>query len=243
MTITAITNSNKPIIYNFWSNKWLDFCINLNGYYKVTTKYWWSRRFVDNRVWLSRYWIDSPNIKKAFKKGCKILNEKYLIVCLRFKRISLRKKTNSKSSTSWSTTSRPPSASSEPRRPSPRPRRRRRTRTIRMKTINRFFKSTIPMPTIDFWMRNWCHRSILTHLLTLKVCLMFFGYLSFSWMNQDWVQESILAWLWHHFHLVLRDLNPRSFDRESSLLPTIPDFSPWQKKFVGVFFWRLTGRP
>ena len=35
-----------------------------------------------------------------------------------------------------------------------------------------------------------------------------FGYLYFSilcdWMNQDWVfQESILAWLWHHFHVVL----------------------------------------
>jgi len=25
----------------------------------------------------------------------------------------------------------------------------------------------------------------------------------FYWMNQDWVQELILAWFWHHFHLVL----------------------------------------
>jgi len=39
-----------------------------------------------------------------------------------------------------------------------------------------------------------------------------FGYLYFVsyilfpfnyWMNQDWVQESILAWIWHHFHLTL----------------------------------------
>ncbi len=29
-----------------------------------------------------------------------------------------------------------------------------------------------------------------------------FGYLYFSTINQNWVQESILAWLWPHFHLV-----------------------------------------
>jgi len=31
-------------------------------------------------------------------------------------------------------------------------------------------------------------------------CL-YFSY--FSVMNQNWVQESILAWLWHHYHLAL----------------------------------------
>ncbi len=37
-------------------------------------------------------------------------------------------------------------------------------------------------------------------------------------MNQDWVQELILAWLWHHFHLALGS-NPRPFDHEPSALP------------------------
>ncbi len=37
-------------------------------------------------------------------------------------------------------------------------------------------------------------------------------------MNQDWVQESILAWLWNHFHLALGS-NPRPFDHEPSALP------------------------
>ncbi len=35
----------------------------------------------------------------------------------------------------------------------------------------------------------------------------FFNY----WMNQDWVQESILAWLWHPFHLALDGIEPRTF--------------------------------
>ncbi len=45
-----------------------------------------------------------------------------------------------------------------------------------------------------------------------------FGYLYFSYfqMNQNWVQKSITAWLWHHFHQVYwmrQDLNrkPRSW--------------------------------
>jgi len=37
-------------------------------------------------------------------------------------------------------------------------------------------------------------------------------------VNQDWVQESVLAWLWHHFHLALGS-NPQPFDREPSALP------------------------
>jgi len=31
-------------------------------------------------------------------------------------------------------------------------------------------------------------------------------------MNQDWVQELILAWIWHHFHLVLDErFEPTAF--------------------------------
>ncbi len=64
-----------------------------------------------------------------------------------------------------------------------------------------------------------------------QLCLFFFfkiffwcapsGYLyflSFSIMNQNWVFESILAWLWHHFHLALES-NPWPSDREPSALP------------------------
>jgi len=47
-----------------------------------------------------------------------------------------------------------------------------------------------------------------------------FGYLHFSYfsiVNQNWVQESILAWLWPHFNIVFwmrRDLNTKPFDRK-----------------------------
>ena len=37
-----------------------------------------------------------------------------------------------------------------------------------------------------------------------------------GWMNQDWVQESILAWLWHRLHLVLDEIwthDPRFLSR------------------------------
>ncbi len=37
-------------------------------------------------------------------------------------------------------------------------------------------------------------------------------------MNQNWVMELILAWLWHHFHLAFES-NPRPSDRELSALP------------------------
>ena len=45
--------------------------------------------------------------------------------------------------------------------------------------------------------------------------------------GQDWVHELILAWLWHHFHIVLDkpEFKP-TFDRELSLLPTRLDFHP-----------------
>jgi len=55
------------------------------------------------------------------------------------------------------------------------------------------------------------------------------GYLYFyyfSIMNQNWVQELILAWLWPHFHLVFwmkQDLTPQPFDCEPSSLTTRPD--------------------
>jgi len=49
-----------------------------------------------------------------------------------------------------------------------------------------------------------------------------FGYLyfsHFSTMKQNWVQESIQAWLWHHFHLVLDgDRTPQPSDLEPSAL-------------------------
>ncbi len=41
----------------------------------------------------------------------------------------------------------------------------------------------------------------------------------FNTINQNWVHESILAWLWPHFHVVLWmrwDSNPQPFDSESS---------------------------
>jgi len=50
----------------------------------------------------------------------------------------------------------------------------------------------------------------------LPVFSFFFNYC----MNQNWVQESILAWLWNHFHLALGS-NPWPFDREPSALPLI----------------------
>jgi len=45
-------------------------------------------------------------------------------------------------------------------------------------------------------------------------------------LNQDWVQESILAWLWHHFHIALIgwDSNPQPSNFVSSLLTTRSDF-------------------
>ncbi len=42
----------------------------------------------------------------------------------------------------------------------------------------------------------------------LATCIFFlFTY----WMNQDWVQESIPARLWHHFHLALDGIEPMTF--------------------------------
>ncbi len=51
------------------------------------------------------------------------------------------------------------------------------------------------------------------------------GYLYFPYfqMKQNWVQESILAQLWPHFHLLSRlrwESNPQPFDGELSLLTT-----------------------
>ncbi len=42
------------------------------------------------------------------------------------------------------------------------------------------------------------------YLLFLSVCPIWLPifFLIFPWMNQNWVQESILAWLLTHFHLV-----------------------------------------
>ncbi len=46
-----------------------------------------------------------------------------------------------------------------------------------------------------------------------------FGYLYFlSFLYQNWVLGSILAWLWHHFHLA-SESNPRPSNREPSALP------------------------
>ncbi len=61
-----------------------------------------------------------------------------------------------------------------------------------------------------------CHTIYLIKLLYLFFNILFwhapFGYLYFLYfqMNQNWVQKSILPWLWHHFHLVYwgRDSNP-----------------------------------
>ncbi len=76
--------------------------------------------------------------------------------------------------------------------------------------------------------------------LSLKKCFFCcvpFGCLNFFWifstMNQNRVQESILAWLQPHFHLacwVRWDLNPQSFDCESSLRTTRPADAPCLKK-------------
>jgi len=62
-----------------------------------------------------------------------------------------------------------------------------------------------------------------------------FGCLYFSTMNQNWVQEWILAWFWTHFNLVYwmrQDSNPQPFDRESSLLTTKPDWRPSRLNFT-----------
>ncbi len=55
-------------------------------------------------------------------------------------------------------------------------------------------------------------------------------------MNQDWVQESILAWLWHHFHLALGS-NPRPFDREPSALPLDHSFCYYILHVNNHYFW------
>ena len=53
-----------------------------------------------------------------------------------------------------------------------------------------------------------------------------FGYLYFLyflWTRTGCLQESILAWLLHHFHVVCRrDSNPRPLGREPSSLTTTP---------------------
>ncbi len=54
-------------------------------------------------------------------------------------------------------------------------------------------------------------------------------------MNQNWVQELILAWLLTHFHLVFwirRDSNPQPSDREPSSLTTGPDLHPLFSVYV-----------
>ncbi len=64
-------------------------------------------------------------------------------------------------------------------------------------------------------------------------------FLSFQ-MNQNWVQKSFLAWLWHHFHLVywIRwDSNPQPKDRESNLLTTRPNWRP--KKITNFYLFSL----
>ncbi len=64
-----------------------------------------------------------------------------------------------------------------------------------------------------------------------------FGYLYFLYfqMNQNWIQISILAWLWHHFHHLVywmrQDSNPQPIDRESNLLTIRPDWRPYK------FYW------
>jgi len=45
------------------------------------------------------------------------------------------------------------------------------------------------------------------------------------WMSQDRVWQSILAWLWHHFHLGLDEIWTHDL---SSSLTTRPDFRPWR---------------
>jgi len=44
-------------------------------------------------------------------------------------------------------------------------------------------------------------------------------YFLFYIMNQNWVQELILAWLWHHFHLALDGDQTQDSDHEPSALP------------------------
>jgi len=69
--------------------------------------------------------------------------------------------------------------------------------------------------------------------------LYFYYFSYFSTMNQNWAQESILAWLWPHFHLVywLRwDSNPQPFDCELSLLSARPDWRPHVTIYLRTMF-------
>ncbi len=62
------------------------------------------------------------------------------------------------------------------------------------------------------------------------MCPIWLPVFSYFQMNQNWVQKSILAWLWPHFHLVFwmrQVLNPQRLDHESSSLTTRPDCRPF----------------
>jgi len=62
----------------------------------------------------------------------------------------------------------------------------------------------------------------------LATCIFFlFNY----WMNQDWVQESILAWLWHHFHLVLDEI----WTHDLPIVSQVRTFAPTISNFVTSF--------
>ncbi len=70
-----------------------------------------------------------------------------------------------------------------------------------------FFFPLLPLPKQCFWCTP-------------------FRYLMYQ-VNQNWVQDSILAWLCPHFHQVVwmrQDSNPQPFHRDSSFLTTRPNW-------------------
>jgi len=98
----------------------------------------------------------------------------------------------------------------------------------------------------DFIYRLWCWYQPTFFNLVYAIWLPVF-FLFLHTMNHNWVQESILTWLWPHFHLVYwvrqdsiltwlwphfhlvnlvrQDLNSKPFNHESSSITTRPDWN------------------
>jgi len=86
------------------------------------------------------------------------------------------------------------------------------------------------------WVFSTCRNYLRTDLL---FCISFLKYFFFLvphlatcifflfnyWINQDWVQESILAWLRHHFHLALDGIEPTTFRLWAKCSTAIPKLS------------------
>ncbi len=105
-------------------------------------------------------------------------------------------------------------------------------------SFNIFGKKVVHLGLCNYWPFSIALELISNHFVCFNIFFRCapFGYLYFSYfsiMSLNWVQESILAWIWPHFHLLYSKyilyetrFKPTTFDHESSLITTRPDWHP-----------------